>query len=220
MEACFFGAGCTRPGCIYRHDRAALASNPQSEEPCMAYLAGYCAFNAKSCRKRHPPPAEADRLRQKYSQIRCRYGSQCQTEGCLYRHEALTEPVSLSWTAEPAPGPSAPPPMAVPGTSWRPTPPSQPPMARPVPPSIPPQPPAMRPTPPSSQPTMARPVPPSVPPQPPNLRPVPPSVPPQPRNIRPMPPSTPPQPHFAMRPPPPGAFNVNAKEFVPGSGFR
>ena len=207
MEACFFGAGCTRPGCIYRHDRAALASNPQTEEPCMAYLAGYCAFNARSCRKRHPPPAEAERLIQKYSQIRCRYGSQCQTEGCLYRHEALTEPVTLSWAVQTA-GPSdPPPPLAVPGTSWRPTPPSappQPPMARPMPPSVPPQPPAMRPQPPN---TRQQPMPPSVPPRPPTMRPMPPSMPPQP-------------PVVAMQPPTSGEFNVNAKEFVPGSGFR
>ena len=199
MEACFFGAGCTRPGCIYRHDRAALASNPQSEEPCMAYLAGYCAFNARSCRKRHPPPGEADQLREKYSQIRCRYGSQCQTEGCLYRHEARTEPVLLSWTAQPVGSDSPPPPpAAVPGTSWRPTPPS----------SIP------------AQSPLGRPVAPSVPPQPPTTRPVPPSIPPQPPSMRPVPPSTRPQPPSVMRPPPPGGFNVNAREFVPGSGFR
>lgn len=198
MEACFFGAGCTRKDCIFRHDKSALASNPQSEEPCMAYLAGYCAFNAKSCRKRHPPPAEAERLRQKYSQIRCRYGNECQTDGCLYRHQALTEPVALSWTAQPTTH-TAPPPVAVPGTSWRPT-----------PPSAPPQPLAT-----------ARPVPPSVPPQPPfSLRPMPPSFPPQPPTAPPQPPSS------TLRPPPPpqshaeGGFNANAREFVPGSGFR
>ena len=117
-------------GCIYRHDRAAIQSNPQSDEPCMAYLAGHCAFNAKSCHKRHPPPAEAERLRQKYSQIRCRYGSECQTEGCLYRHEALSEPVSLvDWVAHPMePTPRPPLAAALPGTSWRPTPPSNPPL--------------------------------------------------------------------------------------------
>ena len=227
MEACFYGAGCTRPGCIYRHDRAALASNPpQSEEPCMAYLAGYCAFNAKSCRKRHPPPTEAERLRQKYRNIRCRYGAQCQTEGCLYRHEALTEPVALSWTVQSTP-PTAPPliapPTAVPGTSWRPTPPTAPPPQRPVPPSVVPS---------SSQVYLSsqhhRPTPPATPPVPPSCRPVATPFP------RPVPPTVPPQPpqstlHATTTPtttqstpsnhPSSSSFNIHAKEFVPGGGM-
>uniref|UniRef100_A0A7S3P915 C3H1-type domain-containing protein n=1 Tax=Amphora coffeiformis TaxID=265554 RepID=A0A7S3P915_9STRA len=220
MEACFFGAGCTRPGCIYRHDRAAIQSNPQSEEPCMAYLAGHCAFNAKSCRKRHPPPAEADRLRQKYSQIRCRYGSECQTEGCLYRHEALSEPVSLvDWVAQPVEPARPPAAAALPGTSWRPTPPSHTSLQH-VPLSMPPPPPP--------PPPPMRPVPPSMPPQPPSMRPVPPSTPPQPPSIPPQPPSMGPAPpsgtqgNTTLRPPSAagGGFNINAKEFVPGGGFR
>jgi hypothetical protein len=163
MEACFFGAGCTRSDCIYRHDRAALAAIPQSEEPCLAYLAGTCSFNARSCRKRHPPPAEAERLLAKYTTIRCRYGSECQTESCLYRHpteeDAAADPVAFTMP------PLVPPPRsstAVPGTSWRstlppaavshnppqqPPPPTMPPLAyaaaprQAVPPSRPPPPP-------------------------------------------------------------------------------
>lgn len=210
MEACFFGAGCTRPGCIYRHDRAALQQTPQSDEPCMAYLAGYCAFNARSCRKRHPPPAEAERLQRKYAQIRCRYGTQCQTEGCLYRHEALTEPVSLvDWVAQPSAAAAAAatqpltPPVAttapIPGTSWRPTPP------------------------PSTGGPTAFPSPSTTRPQPPTHRPVPPSMPPQ----RPHMPTTPPSSLRSSSAPSAtssdggsGGFNIHAKEFVPGGGFR
>lgn len=207
MEACFFGAGCTRPGCIYRHDRDAIAANPQSEEPCAAYLAGFCSFNAKSCRKRHPPPAEAERLRQKYGQIRCRYGSQCQTQGCLYRHEALSEPVNLDWTTtttQPACPIAAPAPMAVPGTSWRPTPP------------------AGSPQPPSS----FRPMPPTRPPQPPVLtRPLPPLRPPQALTMQQPSLSSAAAGRVANSPPPPQpatspGLNTDAKEWVPGGSFR
>jgi hypothetical protein len=193
MEACFYGAGCTRPGCIYRHDRSALTAQPKSEEPCMAYLAGYCSFNARSCRKRHPPPAEADRLRQKYSQIRCRYGTECQTEGCLYRHEALTEPIGLlaqsAGTFNMSQPPVPPPHLrsVIPGTSWRPTPPTRSPQStllKPVPP----------------QPSCSRPVPPTIPPKPPTL------------------PSTigQGQQTGVQRQ---GEFNINAKEFVPGGRY-
>jgi hypothetical protein len=124
MEACFFGAGCTRSDCIYRHDRAALAAIPQSPEPCLAYLAGTCSFNARSCRKRHPPPAEAERLLTKYQTIRCRYGSECQTDSCLYRHPAEDDPSAdpvaflppASLVPVVPPGRSS---TAVPGTLWR-----------------------------------------------------------------------------------------------------
>lgn len=86
MIECQFGAGCTRPDCIYRHPSKKEGTFQQSQEPCMSFLAGVCAFSAKGCRKRHPPKAEAERLIAKYKMTRCRFGSDCRTNGCLYIH--------------------------------------------------------------------------------------------------------------------------------------
>jgi len=86
MVECQFGAGCTRPDCIYRHPSKTEGTFQQSQEPCMPFLAGICAFSAKGCRKRHPPKEEADRLIAKYKTTRCRFGADCRTKGCLYIH--------------------------------------------------------------------------------------------------------------------------------------
>jgi len=87
MPLCNYGLGCKNPSCIYRHpgDDSGSAFF-QSPEPCMAFLAGICVFDAKGCRKRHPKEDEAIRLREKYSKVRCRFGDECKTEGCLYLH--------------------------------------------------------------------------------------------------------------------------------------
>jgi hypothetical protein len=57
----------------------------------MAYLAGICKFDAKSCLKRHPDDAECEQLIAKYSSKACRFGDKCKTKGCLYQHQ--TQPV-------------------------------------------------------------------------------------------------------------------------------
>ena len=87
-EKCFYGAGCTRSDCIYQHDRSDKASQqPKSTEPCMAYLAGICSFEAAACRKRHPrSQTECDDLISHYQRIPCRFGSECKTKGCLFKH--------------------------------------------------------------------------------------------------------------------------------------
>lgn len=87
-EKCFYGAGCTRSDCIYQHDRSDKASQPpKSTEPCMAYLAGICSFEAAACRKRHPrTQTECDDLISYYQSIPCRFGSECKTKGCLFKH--------------------------------------------------------------------------------------------------------------------------------------
>jgi hypothetical protein len=85
MTECQYGAGCTRPDCIYVHSKG-KGEFQQSQEPCMPFLAGVCAFTSKGCRKRHPPQAEADRLIAKYKTTRCRFSDKCRTEGCLYIH--------------------------------------------------------------------------------------------------------------------------------------
>lgn len=93
-EVCFYGAACQRKDCIYRHDGpgAAAVSPPLKKtaatEPCMAYLAGVCAFTARTCRKRHPDAEQAAALLAKYRQIKCRFGAKCKTKGCLYLHDA------------------------------------------------------------------------------------------------------------------------------------
>eukprot|EP00814_Leptocylindrus_danicus_P011803 CAMPEP_0116013174 /NCGR_PEP_ID=MMETSP0321-20121206/5572_1 /TAXON_ID=163516 /ORGANISM="Leptocylindrus danicus var. danicus, Strain B650" /LENGTH=210 /DNA_ID=CAMNT_0003482679 /DNA_START=18 /DNA_END=650 /DNA_ORIENTATION=+ len=86
MIACQYGTGCIRPGCIYSHPSTKSGTAVQSMEPCMAFLAGTCAFSAKGCKKRHPSKEEAQRLISKYQQTRCRFGDQCRTNGCLYLH--------------------------------------------------------------------------------------------------------------------------------------
>lgn len=88
-EACYYGPACTRKDCIYDHS----AHHPEfqkSNDPCMAFLAGQCLFDAQTCRKRHPPAAECDMLRAKYAKTRCRFGDDCQTVGCLYNHDTST----------------------------------------------------------------------------------------------------------------------------------
>lgn len=90
MIACQYGAGCNRSDCIYSHPASrgenGHSSFVQSKEPCMAFLAGICAFPAKGCRKRHPQNDEAERLIQKYQRMKCRFGDTCRTSGCLYQH--------------------------------------------------------------------------------------------------------------------------------------
>ena len=92
MIACQYGAGCNRSDCIYSHPASrgengnGNSSFVQSKEPCMAFLAGICAFPAKGCRKRHPLNDEAERLIQKYQRMNCRFADTCRTSGCLYQH--------------------------------------------------------------------------------------------------------------------------------------
>jgi RNA-binding, Nab2-type zinc finger len=85
MTECQYGAGCTRPDCIYSHSKG-QGEFQQSQEPCMPFLAGVCSFTSTGCRKRHPPQAEAERLIAKYKSTRCRFSDKCRTEGCLYIH--------------------------------------------------------------------------------------------------------------------------------------
>jgi hypothetical protein len=87
MTECQYGAGCNRPDCIYRHPNTKEdGSFKQSQEPCMPFLAGICAFSAKGCRKRHPGKQESEKLIAKYQTTRCRFGKDCRTKGCLYIH--------------------------------------------------------------------------------------------------------------------------------------
>jgi hypothetical protein len=115
VETCFYGAGCTRKDCIYRHPtRTKESSNlkqsilpttststtttststEKSQAPCKPYLAGMCSFNSITCNKRHvTDPEERERLIQQYSTTLCRHGTECKqinTGGCLYSHNVTT----------------------------------------------------------------------------------------------------------------------------------
>ncbi len=81
MRICEYGAGCTRPDCIYRHEGIV-----KRDEVCLPFLAGKCTFKDSGCRKRHPKKDEKDRLLAKYKRTRCRFGDECYTDGCLYAH--------------------------------------------------------------------------------------------------------------------------------------
>jgi hypothetical protein len=92
MESCYYGASCTRKGCIYRHDVSTKEPNQsieRSTEPCMAFLAGICTFSTETCRKRHPSSAEEQQeLIAQFQRTLCRFGTQCKTNGCLFQHTA------------------------------------------------------------------------------------------------------------------------------------
>jgi hypothetical protein len=90
MPECTYGAACTRPKCIYRHPKLADVEQAKVEasrsgKVCLAYLAGLCTYG-RSCRSRHPSTDEANELIAMFSQQLCRFGTMCQTEGCLYAH--------------------------------------------------------------------------------------------------------------------------------------
>lgn len=89
MKLCEYGAGCTRPDCIYRHEGVV-----KRDEVCLPFLAGKCSFKDSGCRKRHPKKDEKARLIAKYKRTRCRFGDECYTDGCLYLHprEVTNEP--------------------------------------------------------------------------------------------------------------------------------
>eukprot|EP00980_Cylindrotheca_fusiformis_P001254 scaffold332_cov117-Cylindrotheca_fusiformis.AAC.14 len=92
MQLCEYGSGCNRPDCIYRHDSDST-NNKKSDEVCLPFLVGKCAFVAKDgCRKRHPKKEERERLLKKYKRTRCRFGDECFTESCLYLHPHEMEP--------------------------------------------------------------------------------------------------------------------------------
>jgi len=88
MPMCTYAAGCTRPGCIYRHPPK--GTTPKSEAVCMPHLAGFCEFGAR-CRNVHPPDEEADALRRKYSRTECEWGVECRNRFCLYNHRGLDD---------------------------------------------------------------------------------------------------------------------------------
>ena len=56
-----------------------------SSDLCIPFLAGKCTFT-KGCRKRHPSKEDLPRLLARYKQIRCRFGDDCYTDGCLFSH--------------------------------------------------------------------------------------------------------------------------------------
>mmetsp|Transcript_18216 Transcript_18216/g.25662 ORF Transcript_18216/g.25662 Transcript_18216/m.25662 type:complete len:282 (+) Transcript_18216:309-1154(+) len=86
---CQYGAGCNRTDCTYKHPNGKAGGKMeggQSNEPCMPYLAGVCAFPEGACKKRHPPKSEVEKLTAKYKTMKCRFADKCRTKGCLYIH--------------------------------------------------------------------------------------------------------------------------------------
>lgn len=151
MEQCFYAKGCTRDNCFYRHDGPAVGGGEKSTEPCMPFLAGLCTFSAGGCRKRHPNKAEAERLADKYTQMKCRYGSHCKTNGCLYIHGDDDGKGKLSGSAAfpPLAGSSAAPRVHMPPAgAWKPMQPTGASVVNPPPPRGPPAKSAWQPSPP------------------------------------------------------------------------
>ena len=121
MEQCFYGKGCTRKDCFYRHDNPGPAGGGEkSAEPCMPFLAGQCTFAAGGCRKRHPPKAEATRLVAKYKQTKCRFGKDCKTDGCLYIHPGDAGDLGGTAAFPPLAGTNGAPRLTAPSGAWRP----------------------------------------------------------------------------------------------------
>lgn len=84
MPMCNYGAACVRQGCIYRHPPK---GGPVDgfQEICRPFLANACQFGAK-CYNKHPDQAEAQRIREQFARIQCRWGTSCRTQHCLYSH--------------------------------------------------------------------------------------------------------------------------------------
>mmetsp|Transcript_41033 Transcript_41033/g.98924 ORF Transcript_41033/g.98924 Transcript_41033/m.98924 type:complete len:269 (-) Transcript_41033:13-819(-) len=90
---CEYGSACNRPDCIYRHDNAVA----KTDEICLQFLAGTCAFTGGGCRKRHPKKDEKERLLRKYKRMQCHFGDDCHTEGCLYLHPREMKPIEPAY---------------------------------------------------------------------------------------------------------------------------
>ncbi|KAL3911832.1 MAG: hypothetical protein SGILL_007129 [Bacillariaceae sp.] len=127
MKMCEYGSGCTRPGCIYRHDDTGGGeNNKKGDGVCVLFLAGKCSFKAKGCRKRHPPPEEVKRLKARYHKIKCRHGDDCFTDSCLYLHprdvKDQDDPVAFmdprDFPSLMGNGPSTAPVKPVPNSAW------------------------------------------------------------------------------------------------------
>ncbi|CAJ1945131.1 unnamed protein product [Cylindrotheca closterium] len=93
MRQCEYGSACNRPDCIYQHDNVGT----KTDEVCLQFLAGTCAFATGGCRKRHPNKDEKDRLLRKYKRVRCHFGDDCHTEGCLYLHPKEMKPIEPAY---------------------------------------------------------------------------------------------------------------------------
>ena len=65
--------------------RLARPSRSPRQPICTHFLAGVCAFGGK-CVKRHPPHEEADKLRRAMARTLCKWGENCEVQGCLMRH--------------------------------------------------------------------------------------------------------------------------------------
>lgn len=88
LPMCTYGAGCTRPGCIYRHPPKGVV--PKSEAICMPFVAGFCEFGER-CRNVHLCESDAEALRRKYARTMCEWGVQCRNKLCLYSHPQLDD---------------------------------------------------------------------------------------------------------------------------------
>jgi hypothetical protein len=86
MEVCFYGAACTRPNCAYKHEEGKGNYNSSQVEPCRLDLAGLCYATAETCKKRHLVGDDRIRLIHNMSRTPCRFGLECRTKNCLYRH--------------------------------------------------------------------------------------------------------------------------------------
>ena len=85
MPMCSYGLSCNRRDCVYRHPSQKEAAVVTSNQVCKPFLAGLCQYG-KGCYNRHPSGDEAEQLRRKFASTMCRWGTECQSEGCLFSH--------------------------------------------------------------------------------------------------------------------------------------
>ena len=99
MPLCRYGHACLyKKDCIYRHPKT-TTSVEKSKRVCMPFVAGACEFGNK-CNDSHPSKEECIKLKQTLAEKLCKFGEQCNSQSCLYKHPQSLPPSDLNVDAQ------------------------------------------------------------------------------------------------------------------------